>query len=232
MSAVQQYCDNNKGLIFTQSVSNIQPSYSFLLRYGKYLPAKAQLFQCPKADGLAYIKSQNHSTSNYSGRIYAGKDTYSGVENWQELAVCDTYSYTVNYKVRHHTRGPNNTYDNNKPYEKSIFGYTKKKVTDSNGNSNGGNDDARYVITGKIKSPSTFIFILDGKRQGFNAHHQTLWYTPKSWGANPWAAHGGEKANAGMLDGHVEFVDNYKLLSNLWGSQPEGKEAKIDWATE
>ena len=225
MSAVQQYCENNNGLILTQHVNNIQPSYAFLLRYGKYLPGKPALFQCSKADGVAFAKSQGWGKGSFSGtaRYYgAGSPDGYAVDNWMDLAVCDLLAYTVNYKVRHHTRGAEVKYDNNKAYEKSIYYHTAGKSV---------SDDARVIVTKKVKSPSTFIFALDGKRQGHAAHHMTLWYASKSWAGNPWAAHGSDRTNTGFLDGHVAFSSTADLLTNLWGLNPEGTAgAVIEWA--
>ena len=222
MSAVQQYCDNNNGLIFAASKDKIQPAYSFAIRHGKYLPPKPAIFQCSKADGLAYAKSKGYGKGSFSqaARYYGGKDNYN-VDNYQELGVCDTFAYTVNYKVRHHTRGAGTTFDNNKTYEKSIYKHTDKA----------GSDDARCVVTQKVKSASTFVFVIDGKRQDYEAHHMTLWYAPKSWAGNPWAAHGGDRANTGFLDGHVGWSGTVDFLNNIWGLNPEGNAgAIIEWA--
>ena len=233
MSAVQQYCDNNNGLIFAQAVTDVQPSYSFVLRYGKYLPGKASLFQCPKADGMAYARLKGYGKNSFSStcRYWGGKDNYAP-DNYIELGTCDIFAYTVNYKLRHHTRGADAQFENGKAYEKSLIHYTKKKTTNSNGTSTG-SDDARCLITTKVKSASTFIFALDGKRQDYAAHHMTLWYAPKSWAGNPWAAHGGERANTGFLDGHVGWSGTADLITNLWGLNPEGTAgAVIEWALQ
>ena len=219
MLGVQQYTDANNGIIFL-ATTDYQPSYSAVLRIGKYVPANPKVFQCSKADGLAYLKNAGTTKGNiakgtrYYGR--SGTDHYA-VDNWRELAVCDAMAYTVNYKGRHHNGNPGENFVED-VYNKSIKILNQKDTNNS-----------RSLICSKVKSPSTYMFNIDGKRQDGNAHHMTLWYSPKSWAGAPWAVHSSDKANAGWLDGHVEFADNAKLRSHVWGAKPEGNEAAIEW---
>ena len=91
-------------------------------------------------------------------------------------------------------------------------------------------DNSRMLNTLRIKNASTFMFIIDGKRQNGEAHHMKLWFTPKSWAGVPWAANAKEgTANAGWLDGHVEGADEFKLKSFVWGCKPENQSEIIDW---
>ena len=219
MLAVQQYLDNNNNLIYLQATAR-QPSYSAVLRHGKYMSTNPKQWQCSKADGVAYAskagkkKGDFGSVARYWGRNRP--DSYA-VDNWLDLAVIDSMSYTVNYKARHHNGNPAKTYAAD-AYNKQLYIAIPEDK-----------DNSRTLVAAKVKGPSTFLFNLDGKRQDGEAHHMTLWFTPKSWAAAPWATHTKEMVNSGWLDGHVEFADEFRLKSYVWGSRPENAGDVIDW---
>lgn len=219
MMGVQQYCDTNGGVICLAGTAR-QPSYSALLRIGKYLPANPKGFQCSKADGVAVAKKLGMKKSDFgqAARYWGHNkpDNYA-VDNWVDLAVCDGMAYTVNYKGRHHNGDASKAYSSDS-YNKSIY------IANPDDK-----DNSRILNTLRIKNASTFMFMIDGKRQNGEAHHMSLWFTPKSWAGAPWATHAKETANAGWLDGHVEFADEFKLKSFVWGCKPENQSEIIDW---
>lgn len=75
-----------------------------------------------------------------------------------------------------------------------------------------GADGSRGLSFNQLRSPSSFLFITDGKRNDRNSSHSKLW--PKAavtWAALPYVGHSSNSLPVGWADGHVSMADNGKL---------------------
>lgn len=85
-----------------------------------------------------------------------------------------------------------------------------------------------------VKSPSTFVFILDGKKSGSNRNGSKFWknavVSSLTWSATPWTAHNqGLAVTAAYLDGHVASESCAKLLQVVDPALDFVSDARASW---
>ena len=206
-----QYLDNNAGVGHTSGSDGLKiPSYSFLLRHGKYV-TNYKAAHCPKTDPIGYIRHQKMTDTNGWAihKNYLGKPQYSGFADWHERLAMDEFSYSANYKC----------------YQ-TIPGESGEKIAGNGAairvyNSKSENDSC-FLVSGKIKKPATFLVLADGvlnkSRTPFQYVHYVRMYfrAPTSYHCGtPFDAHREQAINVGWLDGHVSLADKGELLRNF-----------------
>lgn len=217
MSAVQQYFDNNNGLIYGQYGTDTWPSYSFVLRTGKYLAGHPKFFQCSKADGVGYIKLNNGGGNTIFTKFNKNVNPYADESTKYEYMAVDHYPYSVNYSALQHSGSREDYLDAN-----AGNAYIKHPAS----------NDVRVINSKGVRNPAGFYFIADGKtykNNGYNAHLLTLWFKKTTWGAQPWAAHRSERMNSGWLDGHVEAADRAKINNCIYGIKYNNSAATVEF---
>ena len=215
MLAYQQYLDNNNGIGPTSGSSNTHPSYSFLLRHGKYM-TNFKASHCPKTDPIAYIrfKKMNDGNGLTSHKNYLGKAQYSGYADWAERMAIDEFSYAANYKCYQSIEGKTG---------ESIVGdgaAIKATTTNSSGSTS---TDFCWLVAGKVKKPGTMLVLADGahvnkaKIEFRSVHYSRMYYRTGSTYATgtPFDTHREQSINAGWLDGHVSLADKGELVRNF-----------------
>ncbi len=69
-----------------------------------------------------------------------------------------------------------------------------------------------YLATGRIQSPSDFLFLGDNKRSdGKRNNHSKFWDQPRGWAEPPWLVHDGKRVSVGWADGHADMADTGRL---------------------
>ena len=205
-----QYLDNNKGIGPTSgSDGNKQPSYSFLLRHGKYV-TNYKAAHCPKTDPIGYIRYQKMTDTNgwTVHKNYLGKPQYAGFADWHERLAIDEFSYSANYKCF-----------------QPIEGKTGENIVGDGAAiryKSGDSTDFCWLASGKVRKPATFLFLADGvlnkSRTPFQHVHFIRMYfrAPTSYHCGtPFDAHREQAINVGWLDGHVSLADKGELLRNF-----------------
>ena len=209
MLAYSQYTDNNGGVGPLLACTDAGlPSYSFLLRHGKY-NTNWRTYFCPETDPVGFCAKQGHTSTNIaSWTVYRGVKQYEGVNEWKERVIMDRYAYSCNYKVF-------------QVQDLSKTGQVRNQeaqIPVKAGSNSLYNTDYNCINTGKVRRPGTMLVLADGASLNTTfryVHNGTLWYKiVTTWGAPPFDVHRERSMNVGWLDGHVSLADEGELRRN------------------
>ena len=178
------------------------PSYSFLLRYNKYL-TNYKMFFCPETSPENWANKNNikQSTSGNSvHRNWRGKDNYANDPNWRESMMVDALAYSCNYKIFRTEPGKSG----------------QIRYIDATINVGPTSTDLRYIATNRVKAPASLLVLADGldynNSNKYITHGFALyWGSNLTWGAIPYDIHREQAMNSAWLDGHVSLSDEGEL---------------------
>jgi prepilin-type N-terminal cleavage/methylation domain-containing protein/prepilin-type processing-associated H-X9-DG protein len=206
MLGYNMYLDDNSAVgPLSGGDSYGHPTYSFLLRYGKYV-TNLKAACCPKTDPIGYAEFKKFSDNNGWGihKNYRGKPQYKGIADWKWRIAMDEFAYPANYKGFFPV-------DPNKSGE--------QRYTDATIIIDAKDKNVNYLRAARIKSPGRFLLLADGilnkNATTFSyVHNIKMYYRCVTYGSSPFDTHRAQSINVGWLDGHVSLADRGDMLRN------------------
>lgn len=106
-------------------------------------------------------------------------------------------------------------------YSSNYSGYYVENNQQKLLNRSTGADGSFGLSFNRIRTPSRFLFITDGKRYDRNCSHSKLWpRTPADWAALPYLGHNANTLPIGWADGHVSMSAGAVMYENYYNENP------------